>query len=123
MISSFVCFSQRTVHVAIRSHDGKDVIIRLIAKGGDGRDHLEILCKLSSPSLATDPANHMLPLLAELAKDDMTFAVFPLIDNCSFRRPWFHTVAEVFDALEQVLEVGSRCSSFARAFWVLIAPG
>jgi hypothetical protein len=108
-----VGFSLRTVHVAARSHEGKDVIIRLIAKAGDGMDHLEILRKLSSPSLSADPTNHALPLLGELAKDDMIFAVFPLVDNCSFRRPWFQALAEVFEALEQVLEVGCRCSFFS----------
>jgi hypothetical protein len=98
------------VHVAARSHDGKDVITRLIAKAGDGLDHLEILRKLSSSSLTADPANHALPLLGELVKDDMIFAIFPLVGDNSFSHPWFQTVAEVFEALEQVLEVSSHCS-------------
>jgi hypothetical protein len=110
-------FSQRSVHVAARSHDGKDVIIRLIAKAGDGLDHLEILRKLSSPSLAADPANHALPLLGELAKDDMIFAIFPLVGDHTFDGPWFPNVAEVFEVLEQVLEVGCHCSfSLRRGF-------
>jgi hypothetical protein len=57
----------------------------------------------------------------ELAKDDMIFAVFPLVDDNSFSHPWFQTVVEVFEALEQVLEVSSRnLFSLRRVFWVLI---
>jgi hypothetical protein len=35
----------------------------------------------------------------------MIFAIFPLVDDCSFNCPWFQTVGEVFEVLEQVLEV------------------
>jgi hypothetical protein len=74
-------------------------------KAGEGQQHLDILRQLASPSCTVDPTNHALPLLGELQKDDMIFAIFPLVASYNLGSPWFFSVEEVFDAVEQVFEV------------------
>lgn len=74
-------------------------------KGHEGRHHLGILQKLASAELRDDPSNHALPLLRTIIKEDMVFAVFPLVAPYPFGTPWFQSVAEVLQAVEQVFEV------------------
>lgn len=93
--------TQKPIHVPARSREGKDVLIRIVAKGEEGREHLKILRTLARD---TSPENHALPLLAVLEKDDMAFAVFPLI-TANMHLPWYYTVAEVFQFVREVLEV------------------
>lgn len=60
------------------------MLIRLVVKGEEGLEHLKILRTLAASDV---PENHALPLLAELEKDDMIFAVFPLVAGNPFTRP------------------------------------
>lgn len=48
--------------------------------------------------------NHVIPMLEELAFNDMVFGVFPLMSD-RFYYPWFYTFSEVIDTVEQILEV------------------
>lgn len=97
--------AQRSIHYAARSKEGKDVVIRLVAKGEDGLEELEILRTVASPPLSTLPANHALPMLMELSKDDMRFAVFPMVSNNGVTNPWFSKLSEALELIDQVLEV------------------
>ncbi|EJD38400.1 hypothetical protein AURDEDRAFT_172483 [Auricularia subglabra TFB-10046 SS5] len=43
-------------------------------------------------------------MLAELKKDDIVFGIFPIMSTQAMGNPWFETVRQLLDALEQVLE-------------------
>ena len=93
-----------------RTIDGKDVIIRLVAIGDEGRTHLPILRIIATPA-SVAAKTHALPLLQEMEKDGMFFAVFPLVHSAGYeyddRMPWFKRVSEVLDAMEQLLSVSA----------------
>ncbi|TDL19894.1 hypothetical protein BD410DRAFT_726519, partial [Rickenella mellea] len=93
-------FSMRTCLCPARTTAGKDVILRIIAKGSAGHDHLQVLRTLNS---RPHRCNHAIPLLAELSIGDMTFGVFPTLGE-SPDSPWFHTYEEAFDFIDQLLE-------------------
>jgi hypothetical protein len=103
--------TQRTIHTAARARDGTDVLIRLVAKGKEGLEHLNILRTLAASAV---PENHALPLLAELEKDDMVFAVFPLV-AANDDVPWFSTISELLELVHQVLRVGVSLTSPSHA--------
>lgn len=93
--------SQNAIFFPARTTEGKDVLIRLVAKGGQGLQHAKILEALKELDVEE---KHVLPLLELLHHEDMVFAVFPLVasnDNGS----WFSDLAEVFDYLQQLFEV------------------
>jgi hypothetical protein len=50
--------------------------------------------------------NHIVPIFREIIHGDMIFAIFPLMIQ-GFDWPWFYDLREIFDAVEQVLQV--RC--------------
>jgi hypothetical protein len=79
-------------------------IVRLITKGGDGLEELNILRHVSTGHRAFLGDNHCLPMFRTLALDDMTFGMF-LFMYAGFSWPWYHNVDEVFDAVLQVLQV------------------
>jgi hypothetical protein len=76
-----------------------------MAIGEDGgQNHRAALERLVSDQKAWHD-DHILPVLAEIVYQDMTFAVFPLMWTGS-AYPWYYRFSEVLDAVEQVLEVG-----------------
>ena len=81
------------------------MFIRLIKKGNDGGDHLEILRDVATGYTAMLGENHVLPMLRELQLEDMTFGVFP--SGSDAFSPWFDTVGEAFDAIIQIMQVCS----------------
>jgi hypothetical protein len=93
---------------ALRTHEGQDVIMRVVAIGDDGRKHLDILRIL----LATAPqvlisANHALPMTREVQLGHITFGVFPLV-GYTLDVSWAKdSVGDILDMLLQALEVGS----------------
>jgi hypothetical protein len=96
--------SKSSKHCIARTSDGHRVLIRLIAKGGDGLEELNILRHIATGHQAFLGDNHCLPMLRTLALDDMTFRVFPFI-YAGFSWSWYHNVDEVFDVVLQVLQV------------------
>jgi hypothetical protein len=97
--------AQKTVHVPALAKDGQGVLIRLVAKGGDGQTALKAYRRLAKSPTSFLPANHILPFIAELVKLDMTFLVSPLVGQISFDRPWFYAFSEVIDAVKHILQV------------------
>lgn len=97
-------FVPRTgIHSAARSPSNTDVVIRIIAIGNDGQEHLDILRALAAPD-AQVPENRTVPMIAELKTGDFVLGVFPLLWPEAMSNPWFETVRQVLDALDQVLE-------------------
>ncbi|KAL8278049.1 hypothetical protein RQP46_009509 [Phenoliferia psychrophenolica] len=95
-------------HMA-RTTDGKDVIIRLVAIGQEGRNHIEVLRDVATPPEVARKS-HVTPLLHELEEDGRTFAVFPLLFDAGYkyspdciRTPWYKRVSEVLEVMEQLL--------------------
>ena len=95
---------QRPVHCIARTSDGRDVLIKLIAKGTQGLQDLDVLQNIATGHRAFLGDNHCLPMLRTLTLEDMTFAVFPYMKS-GFSYPWYYDVGEVFDADLQVLQV------------------
>lgn len=91
------------MHCFARTLGGQEVCIRLIKKGDDGDDHLEILRDVATGHTAMLGENHALPMLHELQLEDMTFAVFPSGSDNPFS-PWFETAGEAFDAIIQIMQ-------------------
>lgn len=93
-----------------RTTEGKDVIIRIVVFGDEGRNHLDVLRDVATPPEVA-LKSHGTPMLQELQKDDMTFAVFPLVFSDGYeysqQAPWDKRVSEVLDAMEQLLSVRS----------------
>lgn len=101
-------FVKSTMHVPARSPTNIDVMIRLVVKGDEGKEHLKVLRYLANDK---SPRNHSLPLLELIEHEDMVFAVFPLVCE-STMCPYYETVSEVFNMLEQLFEVSIFCSPF-----------
>ena len=76
-------WNQYPLYHMARTTDGKDVIIRLVAIGDDGSNHLPILRTIATPA-SVAAKSHALPLLQETEKDGMSFAVFPLVHSAGY---------------------------------------
>ncbi|KIM81815.1 hypothetical protein PILCRDRAFT_821171 [Piloderma croceum F 1598] len=94
---------RRPIHCIARTDDGRDVLIRLIAKAGQGLEEFDILQHVATGHRAFLGDNHCLPMLRSLVLDDMIFGVFPFMER-GFTHPWYHNPGEVFDAVLQVLQ-------------------
>ncbi|EJD37596.1 hypothetical protein AURDEDRAFT_173362 [Auricularia subglabra TFB-10046 SS5] len=95
-------FPQTGIHMAAVSPSNTDVVIRIMAIGDEGQDHLALMRALAAPE-AQVPENHTLPMLAELKKDDIVFGIFPIMSTQAMGNPWFETVRQLLDALESGL--------------------
>lgn len=94
-----------------RTINGKDVIIRVVAIGDEGRNHLDVLREVATPS-SVARESHALPLLQELETDGITFCVFPLVFDAGYdfndtRAPWYARVSEVLEVMRQLLQVST----------------
>ncbi|ETW78624.1 hypothetical protein HETIRDRAFT_419877 [Heterobasidion irregulare TC 32-1] len=96
--SRFFPFSQV---VAARDRENRDVVIKVVSKGDEGRRELEILQLLNSEPLRSDPANATVPVLEFLEFHDWHFVVMPFCDQCD-ELP-FLNVSEGFDFADQIL--------------------
>jgi hypothetical protein len=83
--------------------EGRDVVIKVIAKGEDGNDELQILQFLNSEPLRSDPANATVPVLEFLTYDGWKFAVMPHWGSCDY--PPMKNVAECLEFADQILSV------------------
>lgn len=92
---------------ALRTHEGQDVIMRVIVVGDNGRKHLDILRELATAPQALISANHALPMIREVQLGHITFGVFPLV-GYTLDASWANdSVGDILDMLLQALEVGS----------------
>lgn len=78
-------------------------MIHLVVKGNDGHNELEALRRLTRALPSDLSFCPILPILDEVAIDDMIFVVEPLVSDASMLYPWFNSVGEVLDMVEQVL--------------------
>ena len=92
---------------ALRTHEGQDVIMRVVAVGDNGRKHLDILRVLATAPQVLISANHALPMIREVQLGHITFGVFPLV-GYTLDASWANdSVGDILDMLLQALEVGS----------------
>ena len=96
---------------AIRLSDGMFVTMKSIS-ANDHPFEAEIGEYLSSPSLASDPTNHCVPIYEVLRVPDVkdrVILVMPLLRP--FEEPPFETIGEAIDFFQQVLEVNTTTTS------------
>ncbi|RPD56366.1 hypothetical protein L226DRAFT_573966 [Lentinus tigrinus ALCF2SS1-7] len=62
---------------AARARDGRDVVIRVLAIGEDGKEHVELLDMIARGPDSLLAINHSLPLLEIIELEDITFGIFP----------------------------------------------
>ncbi|KAF8520610.1 kinase-like domain-containing protein [Hysterangium stoloniferum] len=86
-----------------RTLDDRDVLIKLVAKGNDGLNHLEALRRLAIGSVGSRGDNHTVPVLRIITLEDMTFVIFPLMAP-GFTLGWYNQLHETIDAATQLLE-------------------
>lgn len=67
------------------SRKNRDVVIKLISKGYEGKTEQNILRLLNSVPFRTDPANITIPVLKFIELRDFCFAVMPYCDRCDSR--------------------------------------
>ena len=84
---------------------GRDVVIKVVRKGAQGRSEYEILRLLNSAPLRDHPGNSTVAVLEFIEYEDWYFAVMPFCDGCD--EVPFCNAAEVMDFAEQVLSVSS----------------
>ena len=87
----------------------RGIVIKLIAKGDEGANELEILHLLNPEPLRSDPANLTVPVLEFLSFRDWRFAVIPYYDACDASP--FLRASECLDFAEQVLSVSKNSSA------------
>ncbi|KAG5641549.1 hypothetical protein DXG03_004795 [Asterophora parasitica] len=96
---------------AVRTQDGLDAIIRVMAIGNEGREHLRILRRIATGEQSMYSNNHTLPMFAEFQFEDIVFAVFPKVGAtlreayCSWPN---NSVGDVVDMIMQMLEDAFR---------------
>ena len=91
------------------SRKNRDVVIKVIAKGDEGHNELEILQHLNSEPLRSDPDNSTVPVLEFLSFHDWQFAVMPFYDDCDASP--FLSALECLDFMEQLLTVSCDSES------------
>ncbi|KDQ18764.1 hypothetical protein BOTBODRAFT_153640 [Botryobasidium botryosum FD-172 SS1] len=86
---------------AAQDRCGRYVVIKLVSKGKEDSNELQILRLLQSEPLWSDPSNATIRILEFLEYDDLRFAVMPFCDD-SLAYP-FINISEYLDFTEQVL--------------------
>jgi hypothetical protein len=79
------------------------VVIKVVAKAEEGLRELQILRRLSSEPLKSDPSNPAVPVIEFLTYEDWHFAVMPFCDP--FDSAPFLTASECLNVAEQALSV------------------
>ena len=100
--------SQNPLTRAARTPDGRDVVIRVLAIGSEGQEHLELLKQIAKGTMSLLNMNHTLPLLELIELDDIVFGVFPKVGasvNLAYNRWTKPSVADILDIIVQCLEV------------------
>ncbi|PIL28176.1 hypothetical protein GSI_09713 [Ganoderma sinense ZZ0214-1] len=99
--------SRNALTRAARASDGRDVVLKVLAIGEEGKEHVDILDMLARGAYSLITANHTLPLLDLIVLDDITFGVFPKVGySCSeVYGSWAKSsVRDVLDMIAQCLE-------------------
>ena len=104
----FICCVQKILKHVISYRENRDVVIKVVTKGNEGRRELEILQLLNSEPLRSDPANATVKVLEFLEFHDWHFVVMPLCDQCD-ELP-FLNVSEGFEFADQILAVSGSLS-------------
>ncbi|EIW51790.1 uncharacterized protein TRAVEDRAFT_75567 [Trametes versicolor FP-101664 SS1] len=92
---------------AAQTTDGRSVVIRVLAIGGSGREHIDILKEVARGPYSLVTYNHALPLLDLLEFEDITFGVFPKVGGevRELYKYWAkNSVGDILDILNQCLE-------------------
>ncbi|KAI0658780.1 hypothetical protein C8Q70DRAFT_161365 [Cubamyces menziesii] len=90
-----------------RTRAGFDVVIRVLAIGQSGQDHVEILNALTRGDFAFFSANHAIPLYEFITFEDITFGIFPMVGSRVEEAYGYwakNSVGDVVDMLLQCLE-------------------
>ncbi|KAI0366046.1 hypothetical protein BV20DRAFT_687669 [Pilatotrama ljubarskyi] len=90
-----------------RAADGRDVVIRVIRIGVQGKEYLEILNYISRGPCSQVTPNHAVPLFELFELDDVTLGVFPRV-GCSMVDAYGswpeNSVGDLVDMIMQCLE-------------------
>lgn len=100
---------------AARTADGRDVVIRVICVGSQGRTHLDVLKYVAKGICSVATPNHAVPLFEVFEFEDITFGIFPRVAFSMWEayRSWPQSsVGDVLDMIMQALEV--RPDEFVR---------
>ncbi|KAF8809792.1 hypothetical protein BYT27DRAFT_7135952 [Phlegmacium glaucopus] len=90
---------------AARMRDGHDVIIRVIALGNEGHEHLKILRRIATGKDSLLSTNHALPMLAEFHLEDITFGIFPKVGGAVWQAYDYWAQNSVGDILEMIMQM------------------
>ncbi|KAH9928467.1 kinase-like domain-containing protein [Epithele typhae] len=99
-------YPTHAVHAA-NTREGQAVVIRVLAVGNQGCDHVTILRFIASTYHATASRNHALPLLNVSYFEDILFGIFPMVGQdlrdllYPFRK---NSVGDIVDIIMQCLE-------------------
>ncbi|RPD71500.1 hypothetical protein L226DRAFT_176683 [Lentinus tigrinus ALCF2SS1-7] len=94
---------------AARERGGRDVVIRVLAIGSQGRKHVEILELLSRDHYSVIDRNHAIPVFEFLTYGDITFGIFPKVGFTMFGAYgvgfWAkNSVGDIVDMMMQCIE-------------------
>jgi hypothetical protein len=99
------------------------VTIRVVAKEGDkSSSELKVLRFLSTEKALAHPQNIALPILEEFACDGWTFVSMPSL-GYQMDSPGFFNLAEVLDAMEQIVGVGVPFAMLTRRPLTVLTQG
>ncbi|KAI0647600.1 kinase-like domain-containing protein [Trametes meyenii] len=90
-----------------RSVDGRDVVVRVICVGSEGKNHLEVLKCMSRGLCSQATPNHALPLIELFQLEDVVLGVFPRVGHTllGLYDSWAeNSVGDVVDVIMQCLE-------------------
>ncbi|PIL28177.1 hypothetical protein GSI_09714 [Ganoderma sinense ZZ0214-1] len=92
---------------AARASDGRDVVLRVLAIGQEGKEHVELLQEFGRGAYGIISSNHTLPLLDLIELEDITFGVFPKVGRpySDLYNAWAQSsVGDILDMIAQCLE-------------------
>ncbi|TFY55843.1 hypothetical protein EVG20_g9169 [Dentipellis fragilis] len=89
---------------AIRIPDGRHVCLKRIPCRAEDSSEVAVTEFFSKDKQRKDPRNHAIPLFDVLRAPDHCFMVFPFCRSLISEEPYFETIGEVFDMVEQALE-------------------
>ncbi|KZW04408.1 hypothetical protein EXIGLDRAFT_828280 [Exidia glandulosa HHB12029] len=104
-------FCQQTIVLCpARTIDGRDVVIRIVRIGDEGKHHEEALRRLATGNVASVIGNHTAPVLQWLSLNAITFAVFPYLSSsdptCLYL---YEDTRDLLGHLDQMLEALEFC--------------
>ncbi|KAI0317823.1 hypothetical protein OF83DRAFT_1171676 [Amylostereum chailletii] len=92
---------------AVRTREGHDAIMRIIVIKDEGKQHLDILRKVSTTPQSLLSNNHTLPMLQEFYFEHLTFGIFPKVGGnmeAAYGAWAKNSVGDILDMVIQALE-------------------